>query len=187
MTFKLSRLNTALSIALAATLSGSVLAATVPAGTELAPKQELVYNISTNPATLDPQKMEGDVEGQYARQLFEGLVTSDESGHILPGVAKSWDHSADFKTWTFHLRDDAKWSNGDPVTAQDFVYAWQRLADPKTAAPYSTYLKYLTLQNAADESLAIDCIGDCTAYPYIFQDGVAVVDGQHAFATGRSQ
>lgn len=150
MTFKLSRLNTALSIALAATLSGSVLAATVPAGTELAPKQELVYNISTNPATLDPQKMEGDVEGQYARQLFEGLVTSDESGHILPGVAKSWDHSADFKTWTFHLRDDAKWSNGDPVTAQDFVYAWQRLADPKTAAPYSTYLKYLTLQNAAD-------------------------------------
>ncbi|MGR6981376.1 ABC transporter substrate-binding protein [Testudinibacter sp. P27/CKL/0425] len=150
MTFKRSRLNTALSFALTFGVAASALAANVPAGTELAAKQELVYNISTNPATLDPAKMEGDVEGQYARQLFEGLVTSDASGHILPGVATEWEHSADFKTWTFKLRDNAKWSNGDPVTADDFVYAWQRLADPKTAAPYGTYLKYLTLQNAAD-------------------------------------
>ncbi|MGR3808017.1 ABC transporter substrate-binding protein [Pasteurella testudinis] len=148
MTFKRSQLHTALVVALLA--GSSAFAANVPAGTELAAKQEVVYNLSANPASLDPAKIEGDVEGQFSRQLFEGLVTSDASGHILPGVAKSWDHSADFKTWTFHLRDDAKWSNGDPVTAEDFVYAWQRLADPKTAAPYSTYLKYLTLQNAAE-------------------------------------
>ncbi|WP_176551965.1 ABC transporter substrate-binding protein [Testudinibacter aquarius] len=160
MTFKLSQLHTALAVALLA--GSSVFAANVPAGTELAAKQELVYNASANPATLDPQKMEGSVEGEYARQLFEGLVTSDEQGHILPGVAKSWDHSADFKTWTFHLRDNAKWSNGDPVTAHDFVYSWQRLVDPKTAAPYSTYLKYLTLQNAGDITegkKALDTLG----------------------------
>ncbi|KGQ71279.1 oligopeptide ABC transporter substrate-binding protein OppA [Chelonobacter oris] len=150
MTFKLSRLNTALSFALTFGIAASAFAANVPSGTELAAKQEVIYNVSANPATLDPQKMEGSVEGEYARQLFEGLVTSDEQGHILPGVAESWQHSEDFKVWTFKLRDNAKWSNGEPVTAEDFVYAWQRLADPKTAAPYSTYLKYLTLQNAAD-------------------------------------
>ncbi|TNH06300.1 oligopeptide ABC transporter substrate-binding protein OppA [Testudinibacter sp. TR-2022] len=148
MTFKLSQLHTALAVALLA--GSSAFAANVPAGTELAAKQELVYNNGANVATLDPQKMEGEPEGQLARQLYEGLVTSDETGRILPGVAKSWDHSDDFKTWTFHLRDDAKWSNGEPVTAEDFVYAWQRLADPKTASPYATYLEYSALENAAD-------------------------------------
>lgn len=150
MTFKLSRLQLALSVGLTLGIAASALSADVPAGTKLAAKQELVYNVSANPATLDPTKMEGSVEGEYARQLFEGLVTSDAKGRILPGVATEWKHSADFKTWTFKLRDNAKWSNGDPVTAEDFVYAWQRLADPKTAAPYGTYLKYLTLKNAAD-------------------------------------
>ena len=143
--FKKSWLVTAISLGLTAT---SAMAANVPAGTALAEKQELVWNISANPATLDPQKMEGDVEGNYAHQLFETLVTSDEKGHILPGVATSWDHSPDFKTWTFHLRPEAKWSNGDPVVAGDFVFAWQRLADPKTASPYSSFLDFLKLKNA---------------------------------------
>ncbi|MCV5427335.1 ABC transporter substrate-binding protein, partial [Escherichia coli] len=57
------------------------------------------------------------------------------------GVAESWDNK-DFKVWTFHLRKDAKWSNGEPVTAQDFVYSWQRLVDPKTASPYASYPQY---------------------------------------------
>lgn len=144
--FKKSLLMVALGLGVTATTT--VMAANVPAGTELADKQELVWNISANPATLDPQKMEGDVEGNYAHQLYETLVISDAKGHILPGVASSWDHSEDFKTWTFHLRPEAKWSNGDPVVAGDFVYAWQRLADPKTASPYSSYLDFLKLANA---------------------------------------
>ncbi len=57
------------------------------------------------------------------------------------GVAESWDNK-DFKVWTFHLRKDAKWSNGEPVTARDFVYSWQRLVDPKTASPYASYPQY---------------------------------------------
>ncbi|MFZ7218079.1 ABC transporter substrate-binding protein [Avibacterium avium] len=141
--------KTLLSAILGLSLSvGSAMAAEVPAGTQLAEKQELTWNISSNPATLDPQKMEGDVESYYARQLYETLVTSDAKGHIIPGAATSWEHSPDFKTWTFHLRPEAKWSNGDPVVAGDFVYAWQRLADPKTAAPYASFLEFVKLKNA---------------------------------------
>lgn len=142
--FKKSLLVAALSL----TMANMATAANVPADANLAKKQELVWNVSANPATLDPQKMEGDVEGYFARQLFEMLVTSDEKGHILPGAATSWQHSDDFKTWTFFLRPNAKWSNGDAVTAHDFVYAWQRLADPNTASPYASYLDFLKLENA---------------------------------------
>lgn len=58
---------------------------------------------------------------------------TDVDGHPAPGVAEKWDNK-DFKVWTFHLRKDAKWSDGTPVTAEDFVYSWQRLADPNTAS-----------------------------------------------------
>jgi len=64
-------------------------------------------------------------------------------------VAESWENK-DGKIWTFHLRNTAKWSNGEPVTAQDFVYSWQRLADPKTASPYASYLQYGHLTNIDD-------------------------------------
>lgn len=147
MNFKKSLLSIA--VAGIATL-GVAQAANVPAGTELAPKQELIWNNGANPASFDPHKIEGVPEGNVARQVFEGLVTSDEKGQLRPGVAVSWEHSDDFKTWTFHLRKDAKWSNGDPVTAHDFVYAWQRLVDPKTASPYASYVEFLKLKNAKD-------------------------------------
>ncbi|AWX15029.1 oligopeptide ABC transporter substrate-binding protein OppA [Mergibacter septicus] len=142
-----------LSLAIAATFTTTFQtanAAVVPAGTHLAQQQSITLNIGDNPATFDPQKAEGAPEGDIARQLFETLVISDDKGHILPAAATAWEHSPDFKTWTFHLRPDAKWSNGDPVTAEDFVYGWQRLADPKTASPYSSYLDFLKLENADD-------------------------------------
>ena len=145
--------KTLLMMALGLIFQNAAIAANVPSGTDLADKQELVWNVSANPATLDPQKMEGDVEGYFARQLFETLVTSDEKGHILPGAATSWQHSDDFQIWTFFLRPEAKWSNGEAVTAQDFVYAWRRLADPNTASPYASYLDFLKLKNA-DKVLA---------------------------------
>ncbi len=64
-------------------------------------------------------------ESNINRDLFEGLLISDVEGHPTAGVAEKWDNK-DFKVWTFHLRKDAKWSDGSPVTAQDFVYSWQR-------------------------------------------------------------
>lgn len=135
---------------LTALIAGNVaMAADVPAGVQLAEKQDLVRNNGSEPQSLDPHKIEGVPESNISRDLFEGLLVSDLQGHPSPGVAESWDNK-DFKVWTFHLRKDAKWSNGDPVTAQDFVYSWQRLADPKTASPYSSYLQYGHLANIDD-------------------------------------
>lgn len=124
-------------------------AATVPAGTKLAKKQVMVINNGSEPGSLDPQIIQG-VPGQHiAQQLFEGLVSQDGNGKTVPGVAKSWDNK-DNKVFTFHLRDDAKWSNGKPVTAQDFVFAWRRLVAPKTASPYAYYLQLTSILNVDD-------------------------------------
>ncbi|HDS1150805.1 TPA: oligopeptide ABC transporter substrate-binding protein OppA [Pluralibacter gergoviae] len=134
---------------LTALLAGSALAADVPAGVTLAAKQELVRNNGSEPQSLDPHKIEGVPESNISRDLFEGLLVSDLDGHPVAGVAEKWENK-DFKVWTFHLRKDAKWSNGDPVTAQDFVYSWQRITDPKTASPYASYLQYGHLLNVDD-------------------------------------
>lgn len=139
-----------LASAIAFGLSVSAFAAKVPEGTKLADKQEIVINNSSEPQSFDPHKTEGVPEAQIAYQLFEGLATVDEFGNEQPGVAESWESTPDFKTWTFKLRKDAKWSNGDPVTAHDFVFAWQRLADPSTASPYSSFLNYMQVENAQD-------------------------------------
>lgn len=117
-------------------------AADVPAGVQLAEKQTLIRNNGAEPQSLDPHKIEGVPESNVSRDLFEGLlITSPKDGHPIAGVAESWENK-DFKVWTFHLRKDAKWSNGEPVTAQDFVYSWQRLVDPNTASPYASYPQY---------------------------------------------
>ena len=125
------------------------MAADVPAGVQLADKQTLVRNNGAEVQSLDPHKIEGVPESNINRDLFEGLVIGDINGHPIPGVAESWDNK-DFKVWTFHIRKDAKWSDGSPVTAQDFVYSWQRLADPKTASPYASYLQYGHVANVDD-------------------------------------
>ena len=73
--------------------------------------------------------------------LFEGLTQYDpKDSSPTPGVATHWEASEDLKTWTFHLRDNAKWSNGDPVTARDFAYAYQRMLSPKLASEYAYML-----------------------------------------------
>ncbi|HFE8514172.1 TPA: oligopeptide ABC transporter substrate-binding protein OppA [Proteus mirabilis] len=124
-------------------------AAVVPDGVKLADKQELVRNNGSEPQSLDPHKIEGVPESALARDLFEGITIVGSDGEILPGSATSWENK-DFTVWTFKIREDAKWSNGDPVTAQDFVYSWQRLADPNTASPYESYLQYAHIVNIDD-------------------------------------
>ncbi|GAA04619.1 ABC transporter substrate-binding protein [Photobacterium leiognathi] len=157
-----------LGFAVAAT-SFSSFAAQVPADTKLADKQELVRGNGTEPESLDPQKVSGVPESNVIRDLLEGLVNQDSKGNLVPGAAKSWE-TEDYKTWTFHIRDDAKWSNGDPVTAEDFVYTWRRLADPKTASPYASYIQMTTMANAEDiiagkkapETLGVEAIDSKT-------------------------
>lgn len=135
-------------LAFAAT-SLTATAAEVPAGVKLAKNQELVRGNGTEVASLDPQKVEGVPESHVLRDLLEGLVNQDADGITIPGVAESWE-TTDNKTFTFHLRKDAKWSNGDAVTADDFVYSFQRAVDPATASPYSWYLDMTTMVNASD-------------------------------------
>ncbi len=110
----------------------------MPPGTQLAAKQELVRHIKDEPATLDPAKAVGLPEIQVIRDLYEGTVNQNEKGEIVAGVASKW-QSSDNRIWTFTLRDNAKWSDGTPVTAQDFVYSWQRLVDPKTTSPFAGF------------------------------------------------
>ncbi|EKF9442089.1 oligopeptide ABC transporter substrate-binding protein OppA [Vibrio cholerae] len=132
-----------------ATASFTSFAANVPAGTKLAPVQELVRGNGTEVASLDPHKTEGVPESNVIRDLLEGLVNQDANGNVVPGVAESWE-TTDNKTFTFHIRKDAKWSNGDPVTAHDFVYSFQRAVDPATASPYSWYMEYTKMKNAKE-------------------------------------
>jgi len=135
---------------LTALIAGNAaMAADVPAGVQLAEKQTLVRNNGAEVQSLDPHKIEGVPESNVNRDLFEGLLVTDVDGHPAPGVAEKWDNK-DFKVWTFHLRKDAKWSDGTPVTAEDFVYSWQRLADPNTASPYASYLQYGHIANIDD-------------------------------------
>ena len=112
-----------------------VAAQAIQVSSELAPDQVLNRHLEGDPRTLDPSLAE-DVVGEFVLDdLFEGLVTLDEDGSTIPGVATSWETSADGKTWTFHLREDARWSNGQPVTADDFVYAWRREGGSRRRGP----------------------------------------------------
>ena len=117
-------------------------------GEKLAEDQSFQFRVSAQFPTIDPQLIEETVGGHVARQLFEGLTTQNADGTLRPGVATEWS-SPDNKVWTFKLRQDAKWSNGDPVTANDFVWAWQRAADPATASEYAWYVELSQIENAA--------------------------------------
>ncbi len=123
-------------------------AATLPPGTVLAAKQEMVRNNGDEPESLDPAMIESDLATNVAVDLFECLTALDNHSKAVPGAAQSWQRT-DATTWVFKLRKDARWSNGDPVTAQDFVYAWRRLVDPKTAAALGSTLGAFLLDGTA--------------------------------------
>ena len=101
------------------------------------PADAFAFALGSDPETFDPGSMSGSVEGDVAYQLFEGLLSpAADDGPPEPGVAERFDLSADGRTYTFHLRPDARWSNGDPLTAADFDYAWRRVLKHKIAADY---------------------------------------------------
>lgn len=116
------------------------------AGTEAGDKipQVITTNLSGGePYTLDPALASDTTSYFIIDNLYEGLYTYDKSGKIVEGAASKVDVSADAKTYTFTIRDNAKWSNGDPVTAQDFEYSWKRVLNPKTAAYDPSSLYYI--------------------------------------------
>lgn len=93
----------------------------------------LVWRLSAEPKLWDPTNNSESISDAIVKQLFEGLTVSTADG-FKPGMAENWDVSEDGKTYTFHLRKDGKWSDGDPVTAKDFEYSWRRICDPSFAS-----------------------------------------------------
>jgi oligopeptide transport system substrate-binding protein len=117
-------------------------------GQELATVQILRRGNGTEPETLDPHRAEGVTAANVLRDLFEGLVTEAPDGTLIPGAAESWTLSDDGLVYTFKLQGKGRWSNGDPVTADDFVYGLRRSADPATLSEYSAIL--YPIENAAE-------------------------------------
>lgn len=101
-----------------------------------AEKPDLVFINGVEPESLDPALITGQIEGRLTSEIFEGLLRFNRAGLPEPGVASSWELSSDQKTYLFHLRPEASWTDGKPVTAHDFVNAWRRALEPNTAAPY---------------------------------------------------
>ena len=112
-----------------------------------------MYGNGTEPATLDPHTSTGVWEDRIQSDLFMGLTQSAADGSTMPGVAERWEVSADGLTWTFHLRE-SYWSDGVPVTADDFVFSLRRVLDPKTASEYASLIFIIKGGQAINEGKA---------------------------------
>lgn len=147
----------------AALLAGAMLTA-LPAAAEVV----IHRGNGGEPQTLDQAHISIDIEGFVVRDLFEGLTVYDNKGEVVPGVAESWTVSDDGTVYTFKLRGNAKWSDGTPVVAGDFVFSWRRLLDPKEAAEYATILypvknaEAINTGKAAVDTLGVKAVDDKT-------------------------
>jgi oligopeptide transport system substrate-binding protein len=126
-------------------------APSITVGTALAPVQSVARTLDDAPRSLDPQLTTDIPSQRVLDDLFEGLATLSIDGQAVPGAAVSWQQSADGLTWVFQLRPEARWSNGAPLTAGDFVYSWRREVDPRTGAGYAQALSPIV--NALDIAL----------------------------------
>jgi len=160
-------------IALASTLAALALAGcqdkphrpACPAG-----RQCLEFGLDAEPATLDPHRSNLVEESWVIGDLMEGLTTEGPDGNPIPGGATSWETSPDGLVWTFHLRKNARWSDGTPVTADDYVYGLQRVLDPKIASIYA-YLVYIIKGGQAESERGAppSSIGAKALDPYTLQ------------------
>ncbi|MCM3694033.1 peptide ABC transporter substrate-binding protein [Neobacillus niacini] len=137
-----------------------------PAGTDAKEEEkgEKVLNFLNPEAipSMDPSLATDESSFIYLAATMEGLYRLDEKTQATPGIAKEHKVSGDGLTWTFTLREDAKWSNGDPVTAHDFVYSWQRAVDPATQSEYGPYMISGVIKNATaitKGEMAVDQLG----------------------------
>src|SRR5450759_4292362 len=136
------RMRKALSFVLISVFLVVVLLGTVSCKASKGGLQEVTYNLGTEPATIDPAIMNGIPEANVILQLFDGLTRIDNKNLPEAAIAKSWTISADLKTYTFTLRD-ASGTDGTPVTAYDFEYAWKRALSPELASEYAYQLYYI--------------------------------------------
>lgn len=165
---KTSKIKKLCAVALTVALGMSTLVACGGKKDDTADAQELIHNLGAEVKTIDPA-LNNAVDGSIViANAFEGLYKTDAENKAIPGVAKSVDISDDGLVYTFHLRDDAKWSDGEQVTAKDFAYAWTRALDPATAADYAFQLYYIkggeefNTGKGTKEDLGIKVVDDLT-------------------------
>jgi oligopeptide transport system substrate-binding protein len=129
-------------------------------GQELAEEQVLHKENGAEPQTLDPHRAQGVPEGNILRDLFESLVMEAPDGELTPGAARAWTLSDDGRVYTFYLQSEGRWSNGERVTAADWVFSFRRAVDPATLSVYSGIL--FAIKNAAAINrgeLPVDALG----------------------------
>ncbi|KHE68145.1 peptide ABC transporter substrate-binding protein [Halobacillus sp. BBL2006] len=141
-------------------------------GDQAAGDSEQVLNImdTAEIPTMDPSLATDAVAFQWLGSTMDGLYRLGKDAKAEPGIAKDHKVSEDGLTWTFNLREDATWTNGDPVTANDFVYAWQRAVNPETGSEYGPYMMGGVIKNATDiangdtpvEELGVKAVDDYT-------------------------
>lgn len=133
--------------------SGSATTGTESTGSDTAAAGSSDMNVmlETPVESLDPQQATDGTSFEVIADYTDGLMQMDADGQAVPAIAESYDLSDDGLTYTFHIRSDAKWSNGTPVTAADFVFAWQRAVDPAVASEYAYMLSDIgQIKNAAE-------------------------------------
>lgn len=170
-----------------------------------ASEQVLTYNLGTDPKTLDPALNNAVDGGIVLSNAFEGLCKVDENNKAIPGVAEKWDISEDGTVYTFHFKQGLKWSNGDPIKASDFEFAWKRVLNPETAAEYAYQMSYIKgaddynqgkgsvdavgVKAIDDNTLEVILNAPCsyflqlTAFPCYFPVNQAVVEADKDWAT----
>ena len=158
---KTSKVKKICAVALAATLGFSILTgcgSSTNSGDKASgtSEQVMTYNLGSDPKTLDPA-LNNAVDGAIVLvNAFEGLYKLDDNQKAVPGVAESYDLSEDGTVYTFHLKKDLKWSNGDPIKASDFEYAWKRVLNPETAAEYAYQMSYIKGADEYNQTKDID-------------------------------
>ncbi|MDP7035053.1 MAG: peptide ABC transporter substrate-binding protein [Planctomycetota bacterium] len=144
----------------------------LPEQSLLAKDQKLVFNNGAEPETFDPHQMTGVPEHTLAMAIYEGLTTPHpKTLEALPGMADAWAVSPDRLKYLFHIRKDARWSNGDPVVAQDFYRSWKRVLEPEFAAQYAYQLYYIQGAEAFNRRTSKDfsTVGLRVLSPHLFE------------------
>ncbi|CDM69274.1 oligopeptide ABC transporter, periplasmic oligopeptide-binding protein [Clostridium bornimense] len=202
---KMSKLKKALALVVAATISATLLVGCGDDSKSGSNEQVLTYNLGADSKTLDPALNTAVDGGIVIVNAFEGLCRTDEKDKAIEGGAKSWTISDDGLTYTFNLREDAKWSNGDAVTAHDYEYAWKRVLNPETGAEYAYQMYYIEGAEAYNTGEgSVDAVGvkaiddytlevklhsptsyflELTAFPCYFPVNKKVVEADSEWAT----
>ena len=142
------------------------------------PKDLIRIDVGSEVPTLDPTLSEDTSSSRIAYDLFAGLVDFDQHNNVIPGMAEKWDISPDGKTYTFHLRQGLKFSDGSPISAKDFVYTFRRLVDPKVASPYNMLISnVVNAQSIIDNKLSPEKLGVAAPDENTFIVNLANPDG----------